>query len=802
MGNLKIRAKLIILFILIKVIPLLVIAYIAVIGAQKLDNYFSSNTITLFKNSKGVVEKTAAMAIDDSIKMLDKKSQTSLEKLSYEIANNVADFLHERDNDLRFLASIPLEQSTLESFFNSKQRSITLHDKYSYDPNSLTWIAESTPKKIKRERTSAVLKDNQREFNYIDPLYLQQKKIPIYKEVVFFDLNGQEQYKVSSINPDRLNISEQANTYIRAESYYSRIGQLAQGEIYVSDVIGAYVGSKVIGTFTPQKSKKMGIKFEPEKYAYAGKENPVGKPFEGIIRFITPVFNNEKKIGYISLALDHRHIMEFTDSVDPTSPDIQQEITDASLGNYAFMWDYEGKNISHPRDYFIVGYDKNSGEMVPGWISADLADKFKQSKYKNLSAFLEQYPKFEQQSLLKKPNLEQLKKHGSIALDCRYLNFAPQCQGWMQLTQHGGYGSFIIYWSKVWKLTTAATIPYYTGKYGKTKRGFGFVTIGANVDEFHMAANQTKKNIEQILEVQTQNMKSQIDQNQDKISRYVNDIVQELTIATLIMIALVVAIAIWMSNYITSKIKKLLIGTEKFAQRQLDYQITVSSKDEIGELEQSFNKMASQIDQLMDKERQFSQSLEEKVTERTVQLEKQAKQLEDAQVKLREMAYRDPLTDLYNRRYFKEVSKELLSLAKRENDPLGLILIDIDKFKIINDSHGHDIGDIVLVRCTQELSNSIRESDLIARIGGEEFAIIFPKTDQKSVEILANNIREKMEKLEIEVTPNTIVRFTVSIGLSMLINQRDKSISEIAKRADNALYQAKNSGRNRIVVSL
>jgi hypothetical protein len=71
----------------------------------------------------------------------------------------------------------------------------------------------------------------------------------------------------------------------------------------------------------------------------------------------------------------------------------------------------------------------------------------------------------------------------------------------MQLTQNGGYGSFIINWSGVWKLTTAAAIPYYTGQYANSKRGFGFVTIGASVDDFHAAANETKKNVSEILEV-------------------------------------------------------------------------------------------------------------------------------------------------------------------------------------------------------------------------------------------------------------------------------------------------------------
>ena len=101
---------------------------------------------------------------------------------------------------------------------------------------------------------------------------------------------------------------------------------------------------------------------------------------------------------------------------------------------------------------------------------------------------------FKNPSLDKKPSRE-LVKQGTIALDCRYLNFSPQCQGWEQLTRDGGSGSFEIYFSGLWKLTTAATIPYYTGRYGESDKGFGFVTIGANVGEFHQAAIDSKSRI-------------------------------------------------------------------------------------------------------------------------------------------------------------------------------------------------------------------------------------------------------------------------------------------------------------------
>ncbi|MDC0933742.1 ATP-binding protein, partial [Arcobacteraceae bacterium] len=319
--------------------------------------------------------------------------------------------------------------------------------------------------------------------------------------------------------------------------------------------------------------------------------------------------------GYIAFALDHRHIMEFTDSLDPHAENTKQDIADAGSGNYAFMWDNKGRNISHARDYFIVGYDKQTGEQVPGWISLDIANKFNKSQEKNLNTFLKNYPQFQEQSLKKKPNITQLTNKGEVGLDCRYLNFAPQCQGWMDLTKEGSYGSFVIFWSGVWKLTTAAAIPYYTGQYGETKRGFGFVTIGANVDEFHLAANKTKKNIDTILDKQVQIMKQELDENKFNIMNYINSLTNELIIVTFLMLVIVIAIAIWMSNIVTNKIKNLLNGTQAYSKHHFDYRINVTSKDEIGELEHSFNDMADEIKELIDVQLNTNALLDIKVKE-------------------------------------------------------------------------------------------------------------------------------------------------------------------------------------------
>ena len=635
MKNLSIRIKLIIIFILIKILPLLLLAYIAYEGVLKLDGYLTKSTNFLFNQSKEIIINTANASIEDSIKNLDKKSQESLEKVSYEIANQVANFLYERDKDILFLSKLDINYDVLRFFNDSKKKTILLHESYFYDEATNTYKTNEDLKVEERDKKTANLIDNEKEFNFIDPINFSKKEIPIYKEITFFDLRGNEKYKVSSINEEKLNISNKKNTYVSSETYFNEISKLEKGEIYVSDVIGEYVGTKVIGTFTKEKALKAGIEFEPQKYGYAGLENPLGKRFEGIIRFITPVFKNNEKIGYISMALDHKHIREFTDTANPTGINAKQNIPDATYGNYAFIWDYEGKSIVHPRDYSIVGYDKNTGMKVMPWLSADIAEKYYASN-EEINNFLNNYPKFEEQSLNKKPNLKQLKEDGNVSLDCRYLNFAPQCEGWMQVTQNGGYGSFIINWSGVWKLTTAAAIPYYTGKYANTKRGFGFVTIGASVDDFHAAANETKKNISEILKNQTNNMEEVVNENQAEIEKFIKALINELSFVTFAMIILIIAVALLMSGYLSRKIEKILIGTKRFSNNELDYRIKVNSNDEIGQLENSFNEMASKIQELIKEEKEINETLEKRVFEETSK-QKEQEQLLIQQTRLAAM---------------------------------------------------------------------------------------------------------------------------------------------------------------------
>ena len=617
----NIKLKLILIFIVLKVVPLALLTIITIEWTKELGDSFGKDSKELLEDSIKVVSKTADMTIADSITALDRKSQESIEISTVQIAEKVANFLYERDRDLIFLSRLDLSRDVLKSFYDSKNRPITLHKEYYYDKESDKWVT-ATKIEDNREKIDSILDDNSREFHKVHSREFQNKKIPIYREITLFDLSGKEKLKVGDISHRLKDISKKENTYIGSETYFKEIDSLENGEIYVSEVIGEYVGSKIIGTYSRAKTEKAGIPFEPENSAYAGTENPVGKRFDGIVRFVTPIFRDGVKTGYLSLALNHRHIMEFSDYFLPTS-ELKTDISDASKGNYAFMWDNLGRTISHPRDYFIAGFDSQTGERVEPWVSRDLYEKFLDSGTDNLNLFLETVEPFEAQSLKKKPAIQQIKE-GNLALDCRYLNFAPQCRGWFQLVEDGGYGSFIIFWSKVWKLTTASAIPYYTGRYGESKIGFGFVTIGANVDEFHRVANETKLRVDEVIENQTKSMHSAIEKTKESMNIQVERMIDDIVYINIALLVIIVLIAIWIANSITKRIFTLIKGAEKLSENQFDHKIAVEGSDELSRLAIAFNSMSFKLNDLFN-------TLEEKVEDRTQKLSNTLKKLKKAQ---------------------------------------------------------------------------------------------------------------------------------------------------------------------------
>ena len=213
-----------------------------------------------------------------------------------------------------------------------------------------------------------------------------------------------------------------------------------------------------------------------------------------------------------------------------------------------------------------------------------------------MGTFLERQPTFQNPSLAKKPAPE-LTKAGFVGLDGRYLNFAPQCAGWHDLTSHGGSGSFTIFWSGLWKLTTAATIPYYTGRYGGNARGFGYVTIGANVDEFHLPATETAKTIGELVAGFTSDMGSRQRALRELITAGLAETATHLALLTLVMVVLVIIIAVLLAGLLTRRITAIISGIRNFQGGDLAARLTVTSQDEIGALARAFNGMATALQQ-------------------------------------------------------------------------------------------------------------------------------------------------------------------------------------------------------------
>ncbi|MEK7851216.1 MAG: GGDEF domain-containing protein, partial [Deltaproteobacteria bacterium] len=164
------------------------------------------------------------------------------------------------------------------------------------------------------------------------------------------------------------------------------------------------------------------------------------------------------------------------------------------------------------------------------------------------------------------------------------------------------------------------------------------------------------------------------------------------------------------------------------------------------------------------------------------------------------MAITDELTKLYNHRYFVKSLNEELKRAGRYKQDLSLIMIDVDSFKNYNDTHGHLKGNDVLKEIARILAETVRDVDIVARYGGEEFSIILPQTDKEKAVLTAERIRAAVERFGFykgETQPGGKV--TISMGVAMFPHD-GKASSDVVGRADEALYQAKREGKNRVCV--
>ena len=181
-------------------------------------------------------------------------------------------------------------------------------------------------------------------------------------------------------------------------------------------------------------------------------------------------------------------------------------------------------------------------------------------------------------------------------------------------------------------------------------------------------------------------------------------------------------------------------------------------------------------------------------------LQRRDLELKKAMQELQEQAITDPLTGLHNTRYLRELLPGELLRAKRKGSPLAVIMIDVDHFKRVNDSLGHDAGDEVLRELGALFKKSVRGSDIACRYGGEEFAVILADATSESARRRAEDIRAAVKRLELSHGGKPIGGLTVSLGVALCPYHADQATT-LLRKADEALYQAKGAGRDRVVVS-
>jgi diguanylate cyclase len=272
-----------------------------------------------------------------------------------------------------------------------------------------------------------------------------------------------------------------------------------------------------------------------------------------------------------------------------------------------------------------------------------------------------------------------------------------------------------------------------------------------------------------------------------------------IAITAAIKLSVLFGLFIWAFNrYLALPLKELMSQVDEV---QLSHgpnkRIELSNLDdnELNQLQLHMNTMLTRMEQdrqrLLKDEKNKREWLEAAVTERTAELQRVNEQL-------REVATKDSLTGVLNRGCFFETAQHLFLLSQRQHSPASFILMDLDHFKRINDNYGHFIGDHVLIDLIQTIQGLLRKSDLLGRVGGEEFALFLPNAGIDKAYEIANKIRNAINASTVDMDGQKVT-YTVSQGIES-IGPDDLSIDQLYKRADVKLYQAKDRGRDCVQV--
>ncbi len=212
-------------------------------------------------------------------------------------------------------------------------------------------------------------------------------------------------------------------------------------------------------------------------------------------------------------------------------------------------------------------------------------------------------------------------------------------------------------------------------------------------------------------------------------------------------------------------------------------------QDEIGRFTGIFESIARYVSER-------TRKLEDTVEERTRHLNQEIARRQELEDELRTLASIDGLTGVNNRRHFLELCGKELDRAQRYDHPLALMMMDVDRFKRINDTYGHAAGDEVLKQLAATCAADLRGVDILGRLGGEEFAVVLPECGIEAADYAAERLRQTLAKIEVPSDQGTI-GFTVSIGV--VARGNGEALATALERADRAMYAAKQAGRNRVV---
>ena len=422
----------------------------------------------------------------------DTQASESLKMRARQVAENISDFLHQCESDLLFLSRSQMERSTLLEFYRTRRSEVWLRNGNSDAPQET------------------------------------RELIPLYRSIALIDAGGKERVVIrdGKFLPGAAlrNVSDPANTEFLSENYFRRVRALKRGEIYVSHLTGFHVS----------RQEQLGGSLTPEA-AYNG------TTYQGVIRFGAPLFDKSGRFaGMVILSLDHRHLMEFTQHVDP-GKNFSTVFPSYQSGNYAFLFDDEGWIITHPKYWDIRGLDRN-GKMVQPYSEDSSKTDIDTGRIPfNLDRAGFVHPSY--------PKVAAAVREGRI--------------GYVDITNVGGAKKIMAY----------APISYDTGDY--RRHGiFGGVTIGFQMDQFHEAARKGSHLINRQLGA------------------------HRTTSAVIILAtALISALSAWLlSRGISIPLRALTEGASKLAAGDSHVRVQVSSADEIGELAGTFNFMADELE--------------------------------------------------------------------------------------------------------------------------------------------------------------------------------------------------------------